>query len=52
MVKGLMLAMAIAIAPGVTQGILPRPVSMNDLTVPRGPSARRVHPVTGRLCAP
>jgi hypothetical protein len=34
-VNGFFLAMAIAIAPGVTQGVLPRPVSMNDLTVPQ-----------------
>jgi hypothetical protein len=34
-VKELILAMAIAIAPGVRQTVLPRPVSMNDLTVPQ-----------------
>lgn len=35
MVKGIILAMSIAIAPGLPQSVLPRPISMNDLTVPQ-----------------
>jgi len=34
-VKGIILAMSIAIAPGLPQSVLPRPISMNDLTVPQ-----------------
>jgi hypothetical protein len=35
MVKGIIVAMSIALAPGVIQSVLPHPVSMNDLTVPQ-----------------
>ena len=35
MVKGIILAIYVAIAPGVIQSVVPRSVSMNDLTVPQ-----------------